>query len=115
MLRRLIGKRWPEKISNNELYKQTESIEWSIEIKKRRLNWYGHLLRLPDDTPAKQALYESDRKVKRPRGKPKITWTNMIKKDLQSQKLQDINEKAQDRDAWRVIVGRAMSNDEVRM
>ena len=39
----------------------------------------------------------------------------MIKKDLLSQKLQDINEKAQDRDAWRVIVGRAMSNDEVRM
>jgi hypothetical protein len=36
----------------------TDTTPWSEAIKKRRLNWFGHLLRLPENTPAKLALKE---------------------------------------------------------
>jgi hypothetical protein len=84
LLRRVINTRRIDKMSNIILYRKTNTTPWSETIKKRRLNWFGHLLRLPDNTPAKLALQEYHRKTKRPPGKPKTTWMNLIKKDLTS-------------------------------
>ena len=58
--------------------------EWSKTIKERRLSWYGHLLRLPDNTPAKSVLREAQRHVKKPRDGQKLTWIKMIEKDLET-------------------------------
>ena len=76
---------------------------------KRRMKWLGHLLRLPDDTPAKQAFHEYHRKVKRPRGKPKTTWIQTINKDLKQLKLntaetREVRELATDRKRWNLII-----------
>jgi len=35
---------WPNKISNEELFKKTGCCNISLEIKKRRLRWLGHVL-----------------------------------------------------------------------
>ena len=40
-------------------------------IKRRRLNWLGHLMRLPDDTPSNLALNEHLKPCKQKRGRPK--------------------------------------------
>ena len=61
--------------------------EWSKAIKERRLSWYGQLLRLPDNTPAKSALREAQRHVKKPRGGQKLTWIKMIEKDLETARV----------------------------
>lgn len=50
------------------------------DIKRRRLSWFGHLLRLHNNTPAKLALKEFIRETQRPPGKPKTTWLSQIKK-----------------------------------
>ncbi len=55
--------------------------------KRRRLSWLGHMLRLPEQTPAKQALYAAVRPVKKPRGTPKLTWLGLINKDQGGQGL----------------------------
>ena len=49
-------------------------------IKERRLDWYGHV---PDNTPAKTALREVRKYVKKPRGRQKLAWIKMIEKDLE--------------------------------
>ena len=113
-LRRLLNISWPRKRRNEELYEITKMKKWSVEIKRRRLSWLGHLLRLPDETPAKQSLYESLRKVKKPRGKSKLTWLGLINSDLKCVGLHtnDITELlriANDRQAWKGIIGIAMS------
>ena len=51
-----------------DLYKKTKQENWSAKIKTRRLRWYGHAMRLPEETPAKMALQEAYRKVKKLRG-----------------------------------------------
>ena len=92
--------------------------EWSREIKKRRLKWFGHLLRLPNETPAKQALTEALTPVKKPRGKPKLTWLGLIVKDMATinirvslDNLEELIEIANERACWNGLVGLAMSNN----
>ena len=57
----------------------TKVERWPRTIKRRRLNWLGHVMRLPIDTPARMALngiYE----ILQARGRPKNTWMKAIKK-----------------------------------
>ena len=113
LLRKILNITWPKKIANKDLYTKTNTVEWSQKIQKRRLLWIGHLFRLPEDTPAKQALEEGIRKVKRPRGKPKTTWLGSVEKELRELNLNFANakEKAQERQIWANIVDGAMSNN----
>ena len=113
LLRRIVGTQRIEKMSNMNLYNKTEAIQWSVTIWRRRLNWLGHLLRLPDKTPAKQALTEFIRKSKRPPGRPNTTWLSQIKKELSPlgidpYDLNHVTHLANDRNSWRDTVRRAM-------
>ena len=47
------------------------------------MKWYGHLLRLNEKTPARLALEQAERKVKKTKGGQKLTWVKLIGKDLE--------------------------------
>ena len=72
---------------------------------------------LPEETPARQALKEFTRNVKRPVGKPKTTWLSVIKTDLESADinidksldLSHVTNLANDRVAWKDLCRRVMS------
>ena len=81
-LRNIINIKYPKIIKNENLYKITKQTPWSITIKYRRLKWFDHLCRLPEDCPAKLAFHEILEKPKLPRGRPPITWIENLKKDL---------------------------------
>jgi len=55
-LRRLLGIYYPERISNQELYKQTDSKPISVDITELRWTMLGHTLRLPEETPGNTAI-----------------------------------------------------------
>ena len=112
LLQKLLNIHWPVKISNNKLYEKVKEEPWSAKIRKRRLSWLGHLLRLPSDAPAKEALEECQRAVRRPRGKPKATWMSLVKGELKRLLNLDFDaatEIAKDRNKWRSVVDGAMS------
>ena len=54
-LKRVIGIYYPNRISNKELYKRTNSIPLSVKIAGAKWRMLGHILRRPD-TPAFQAM-----------------------------------------------------------
>ena len=110
LLRKIMKIKWPKTISNTKLYNITKQEEWSEKIRKRRLSWLGHLLRLPENTPVHLALQEALAPCRRPPGKPKTTWISKISSDLksinkslnlQSSLLQPL---AADRLVWRQLV-----------
>ena len=106
LLRRVVGTRRIEKMSNMDLYNKTETIPWSVITQQRRLNWLGHLLRLLDETPAKQSLTEFLRKSKRPPGRSKTTWLSQIKQELSHlgidpYDLNHVTSLVNDGEAWR--------------
>ena len=45
------------------------------------MRWTGHLLRLPQDTPARLALDQIKKPSKKPRGRSKKTWIHIINED----------------------------------
>ena len=81
--RQAINKKWPKKqCTNEELYSMTKQTPWSTTIKKRRLSWAGHLMRLHEQTPARIALSKFAEPQKNKVGRPKTTWLGTIKRDL---------------------------------
>ena len=77
-LRKVLRIFWPKIITNKELYERTGQIPWSKTIFKRRMKWLRHLLRLPKLTPARIALDEFAKPVKKPPGRPKTTWLDIV-------------------------------------
>ena len=126
ILRRILNVKWPETISNEKLYEKTKAEKWSRIIQRRRLQWYGHLLRLPEETPAKSALREARSYSCHPRGGQKLTWLRMVDRELENIQVKvvvknsgaggdyiyntkDHKVMAQNRHTWRMVVNRVMS------
>ena len=120
LLRTVIHVKWTRTISNKRLYERTEYQPWSITILKRSLTWFGHLLRIPTDTPAQQALKCFIKPPTRSIGRPKTTWLDTVIKNIRD--FSDINLTqdlptnidrlkfvCSDRKAWHKTVGSIMS------
>ena len=115
-LKRVIGIYYPNRISNKELYKKTNSIPLSVEIAGARWRMLGHILRRPD-TPAFQAMkqyYATSNKKKFP-GRPLNTIPQTLKEDVKlipkmklenSKDFKTIFLLAQQKFFWRRIVRR---------
>ena len=63
-------------------------------------------MRLPEETPAKMALQEAYRKVKKLRGGQTTTWISVLERDLSTLGLtvEGAIQLALDRDEWRKVV-----------
>ena len=107
LLRKAINFQYPKIISNKDLYHLTMQTPWSEIIEVRRMRLLGHICRLSDETPVKQALKEALKCQRNKIGRPKTTWIKQIKKDLEKRGIAPDNNftnimyLAQDRDKWR--------------
>ena len=125
-LRHTLNIKWPKVITNEELYRRTKVKKSSFVVKKRRLSWLGHLLRLSIDTPARKALNESIKKYPRNVGRSAMTWIDLVKKDLKNGGLRlsfednvklfdELTNLCKDRNKWRNEVKRMMLIDSTYM
>ena len=80
-LRRTCNIFWPNKTSNEDLYRKTKSPLISTQIQKHRLRSLGHVLRMPQYYIPKVALRWTTT-GKRNRGCPKTTWRKTITTEL---------------------------------
>ena len=82
-LKRVISIYYPNRISNKELYKKTNSIPLSVEIAGARWRMLGHILRRPD-TPSFQAMkqYYATSNKKKYLGRPLTTLSQTLKEDI---------------------------------
>ena len=81
-MRYAINIKWPKKITNKELYRKTKCENWNKTIKRRRLNFLGHVMRLDNNTPVHIALKEALTPTETKRGSPKMLWIKTIADDL---------------------------------
>ena len=75
-------------------------------VKSRRMRWAGHVARMGEARVVQRMLVGKP-EGKRPFGRPRRSWKDNIKKDLQEVGggREDWMELAQDRDRWRALVG----------
>jgi hypothetical protein len=87
-------------ISNEELWRRTEEIDMSIQIKRQKCNWIGHTLRKGNETIEREAL-DWNPWGKRKRGRPKQTWRRSVH-----------NEAAEKRKSWSEV--KRMARNRIR-
>jgi len=79
-LRRILGIKWYDKMSNVELWKATDQ-ESAEVLLKRRWTWLGHTLRKPRDSIARRAL-QCNPQGQGNRGRPKNTWRRGVEQEM---------------------------------
>ena len=62
-LKSLLGIRYPDTIHNRDLYNRTKSTPVSEIIFKARWRMFGHVLRMKDEVPSKQAMITNIRQI----------------------------------------------------
>ena len=78
-LRRIMGYRWDDFVSNQRLLHETESRPITSIVRQRQLRLYGHVARLPEADPSHQVLSLTDNPGwRRPRGRPHRSWLGQI-------------------------------------
>ncbi|XP_061171868.1 uncharacterized protein LOC133181367 [Saccostrea echinata] len=104
-LRRIFNIRWPERISNEELWKRAGQESMDVQIRQRKWGWIGHTLRKPPSSITRQALTWNPQ-GKRKRGRPRNTWRRDSESELKTQDMtwQDAVKAAQNRVHWRTVV-----------
>ena len=104
-LRKILNISWPERISNDELWKRTEQEPTSTRLKRRKWKWLGRTLQrdktcIPKQSPCRKP--DGHRK----RGRPKNTWRRNLDKEIQDNGMnwRQVEAAAQDRQGWRRLV-----------
>ena len=103
-LRKILNIKYPRKITNEKLYNITKQRPWSETVKGRRLSFFGHMARLPDNAPAKLALDEfRNTKTKKRRGGQKLTWLKQVEREVKPLgiDIEQALEQSQNRKYWR--------------
>lgn len=78
-LRRVMGYRWFDFVSNQRLLRETDSRPITCIVRQRQLRLYGHVARYPEVDPAHRVVSVRDNPVwRRPRGRPQLSWLEQV-------------------------------------
>ncbi|XP_065315163.1 uncharacterized protein LOC135924044 [Gordionus sp. m RMFG-2023] len=97
---RMIRRMWgiSERKTSKELRARLGIEMIGVVMRRNRLRWFGHLESMTKDDWVKRCTF-MEVGGSRPRGRPKITWTNVIAAGMRSMNLTNID--AQDRQKWK--------------
>ena len=104
---------WDERISSTEVRRRWGNEETVEEkIRRRRLEWLGHVARMPDNRIPKSALF-GWLPQPRPPGGPRRRWKDVIRRDLKNIKVaEDVwyGEAVRSRAGWRAMCRLGIDN-----
>ncbi|VDO89674.1 unnamed protein product [Schistosoma margrebowiei] len=97
-LRKILQIRWPDTISNNQLWERTNQVPPEEEIRKKHWKWIGHTLRKAPNCVTRQALTWNPQGQRR-RGRPKNTLRREMEIDMKkmNKNWMNLEKKAHDR------------------
>lgn len=103
-LRRILNIRWPERITNMELWRRTNEEPVEGVIRGRKYGWIGHTLRRRNAI-SKEAL-DWNPQGRRGIGRPRITWRRTVEKEIAEagKSWGEVKGLAQNRVRWRSFV-----------
>ena len=71
--------------TNKELRELYKDLHIVANIKKKRLEWIGHVVRMDQGRTVKK-IFESKLEVSRRRGRPRLRWREKVEKDVREVK-----------------------------
>ena len=100
MVRWAMGVSLLEHRKNEEILEEAKVEPIAMVMRRRRLEWFGHVKR-SDETENIRAVVGMKMEGKRPRGRPKLTWKDTVKRDLKARNIKE--EWATDRERWKCL------------
>jgi hypothetical protein len=87
-LRKVMNIKYPNRKSNISIYNECETEPLSLQILERRWRFFGHILRLQQETPCWQAMrsFFDTKKRKKFRGRPRTTIVTTLNEDINRMK-----------------------------
>ena len=83
--------------TNQELRELYKDLDIVADIKKKRLEWIGHVVRMDQGRTVKK-IFESKPEGSRRRGRPRLRWLEDVEKDLWEMKVKRWRQKTVDRE-----------------
>ena len=113
-LRRILGIHWSDKVPNAQVLERAGLTTMFTLLRKRRLGWLGHVLRMEDGRIPKDIHYGELASSKRTVGRPQLRYKDVCKRDM---KALDINtesweDAAADRNKWRCVLRKQLKSGE---
>lgn len=101
-LRRIAGKTKMDRLRSDYIRGELKQEPIEVKIKKRKLNWYGHIIRMKQTRLVKRVM-EAKRYGKRRKGRPRKSWLEQIEEigRERSKTLQQMKKMAADRKNWK--------------
>ena len=105
MLRSIVGVRWDDFVRNVDIRESLCQPPVSLKLRRARLKWFGHVERMGDERQVKKIM-NAEMEGRRPVGRPRTRWRDVIQRDLESTglRMEQATLEARDRDRWRNIV-----------
>ena len=113
-LRKILKISWKDKVTNEEI-RRTVNIPSVVQlIKRQRLSWFGHVIRMPRNRYPKMILNWEPKENNTGRGRPATSWEETIKRTLEENGLQyeEAFEKAKHRKEWNAFLLPIASHDD---
>ena len=101
-LRDIIGVTLWNKRRNEDILAEVGEIPVEDQVKLRRLQWFGHLQRMPAHRPQRQVLKCRPRGKKRKPGGTSLRWIDVVNRDLS--KITNWEDLVKDRAQWRSAI-----------
>ena len=101
-LRDILGLTLWDMHRNVDILKETGELPVEEQLRQRRLQWLGHVQRMPDHRPQKQLLRCRPQGKRRRPGGTSLRWIDVISRDLVG--VTNWQEVVKDRAKWRAVV-----------
>jgi hypothetical protein len=82
MLRWICGHTRRDRVWNDDIRERVGVAPIEEKLMQHRLRWFGHIQRRPGEAPVHIGIIRRPENVKRGRGRPTLTWTEAMKRDL---------------------------------
>ena len=83
-LRRILGVRWSDRITNNEILERADIPSMCTLLRKHRLRWLGHVRRMDDGRIPKDLRCGELAIGKRTQGRPQLHYKDICKKYMRA-------------------------------
>ena len=103
--------RWPDTISNVELWMITNQKEITLQIKRRKWNWIAHTIRKDYKAVERMAL-DCNPLGSRARGRPRNTWKRTVLEEIakEGKTWNEVKKLATNRDRWKYFLNALCSS-----